>query len=511
MAFTDNIKEITPAITQLKSNTPVIVIDGKIYVAGIGGNFIPGNAAASQSGTANIAAGYITISDSVITVHNVTDGTTSTTDKLYIADTGVEDPDYQSGGGSVTPAPTGSGLIYGVIYDPSNSSPVCQRVIKDGNTLRGVAGFPYMPAHNWKRCVMDDLQNRHVNYYLSPFDSNYKQDGVTPSVLTGADGDVMVQIPVTYWSVTTTSDSKVLYLVSDQPFTGSQPHPFFYVSPGGQTLRKQYVGAYDACICDASGNPLDISNQNASSSSSYSSGYKIRSLKGAKPFVKSTRATARTAAEANGGHLVNALFNQYLILMAMIEGGSLNTQTAISTGYSFASAFEYSWSRFSGRCNFGNGTGNLYADPVQDSSISWASGLNPQFQIVQFQYRGIENAWGHVNKITDGFVKDDNGYYMTKDCSAYSDNDYVNSYTWESHVWPTNSGYIQTFDPRTFLPVSVGGSDTTYLPDYFYPSSGAAWISYGGHLGNAGYAGASYVDSAGFQYTAYNEGFRISA
>ena len=100
MAFTDNIKEITPAITQLKSNTPVIVIDGKIYVAGIGGNFIPGNAAASQSGTANIAAGYITISDSVITVHNVTDGTTSTTDKLYIADTGVEEPEYQSGGGT---------------------------------------------------------------------------------------------------------------------------------------------------------------------------------------------------------------------------------------------------------------------------------------------------------------------------------------------------------------------------------------------------------------------------
>lgn len=49
--------------------------------------------------TVEAKAGYITISDSVVTVHNIDDGTTSTVDKIYIADTGVEQPEYQSAGG----------------------------------------------------------------------------------------------------------------------------------------------------------------------------------------------------------------------------------------------------------------------------------------------------------------------------------------------------------------------------------------------------------------------------
>ena len=88
MAFTDNIKEITPAIADIKNNTPVLIVDDKVLVGGIGGNFIP----AGQKEA--VSAGYLTISDSVITCHDITDSTTTEVDKLYITDTGVEEPEY---------------------------------------------------------------------------------------------------------------------------------------------------------------------------------------------------------------------------------------------------------------------------------------------------------------------------------------------------------------------------------------------------------------------------------
>lgn len=387
----------------------------------------------------------------------------------------------------------GSGLIYGALYDPSNSSPICQRVIQDNGVLKPVAGFPHMPAHRFRRCVMDDLATRHVNYYLADYDSNLKEDG-TASVLTGADGDVMVEIPITYWSVTEQQDGKILYLISDKEFTGSEPHPFFYVSPGGATLRKQYVGAYEACLCDSTGTPLDTLNQDASSPSTYQSGYMARSLKGTKPWTSATRATARTAIHTNGGYQVNALFHQYLMLMCMIEGGSMNTQATISPGYVFAN-WDYSRTRFSGRCNYGNGTGNLMYDPSQDSNISWQSNLNELLKIVQFQYRGIENPWGHVMSFVDGIVKEESGYYMTANCTAYTDDGYSSVYIWKDHAWQTDSNYVRTFDYKTFFAKTSGGSETTYLTDYFWYASGSRVVFCGGHMSNGAAGGAGCVDA----------------
>lgn len=43
----------------------------------------------------NVAAGYVTVSSGVVTLHDLTNNTTSTVDKLYIADTGVSEPAYE--------------------------------------------------------------------------------------------------------------------------------------------------------------------------------------------------------------------------------------------------------------------------------------------------------------------------------------------------------------------------------------------------------------------------------
>ena len=94
MSFTDNIKPITPSLSQLKTGTPAIKVGGKVLVGGIGGNFIP-------DGFANVAAGYVTVSDSVVTLHDLTNNTTKVIDKLYMTDTGVDEPQYQGGGSSM--------------------------------------------------------------------------------------------------------------------------------------------------------------------------------------------------------------------------------------------------------------------------------------------------------------------------------------------------------------------------------------------------------------------------
>ena len=403
-------------------------------------------------------------------------------------------------------APSGdSAVVYGVIYDPSSSSPVCQKVVLSGTQLIAVDDFAMLPAHDFKRCVMDDLAARHVNYYLNQYDSAKKADG-TAADLTGADGDVMVEIPITYWKYQTMNDGKILYLVSDKTFSGASIHPFFYVSPDGKTARNQYVGAYQSTICDASGTRIaNMMNQDATASSSYAAGYKARSVAGCKPWTSMPQSTHRTAAANNGAQGVNSLFHQYLFLMMLIEGGSFNTQDAISPSFAYASTWDYAFTRLSGRANFGNGTGNILADSAQDSAITWQS-VADALKVVQFSYRGIENPYGEIWKFEDGIQKyqnvvdgvlTDGCYWWTAATSLYTDVDQQAAasptYARVPHAWPA-TGYVKTWRPDNFLPLTVGGSSTTYLCDYLYNNSaaGARVVLRGGYV----YYGA--CDGGGF-------------
>ncbi len=415
--------------------------------------------------------------------------------------------------------------VYGVLYDPSASSPVCQRVVLNGTQLTSVDSFAELPAHDFKRCVMDDLATRHVNYYLNAHDSTLKADG-TAADLTGADGDVMVEIPITYWRYDVRSDGKILYLVSDKEFPGSAIHPFFYVSPDGHTARKQYVGAYQSTICDATGARIaNMMNQDATASSAYAAGYKARSVAGCKPWTSMTQATHRTAAGNNGAQGVNSLFHQYLFLMMLIEGGSFNTQEAISPGFAYASTWDYAFTRLAGRANFGNGTGNILMDATQDSTITWQS-VADALKVVQFSYRGIENPYGEIWKFEDGIQKYQNVvdgvltggcYWWTAATSLYTDVDQnaaaSPTYTRVAHSWPTG-GYPKTWRADNFLPLTVGGGTTTYLCDYFYndAAAGSRVVLRGGGAHNGADAGAGCVIVLTGLTTAYSYfGGRLAA
>ena len=356
---------------------------------------------------------------------------------------------------------------YGVVYDPSQSSPACQRVELNDGVITEVEEFTSLPAHDFKRCVMDDLATRHVNYYLDPLDSTKKADG-TPSVLTGADGDVMVEIPITYWSLDEdyNGTGKILWLVSDTPFTGSEIHDFFYVSPNGDEPRTQYVGAYRAVVANAEGNALNTTEGAITQNAGTASTRLLRSVAGALPFNNVNLAAMREAAVRNGGSHVNHLFHEYLLMMMIVEQATLNCQS-ISMGYSNGKTNAlWAW-RKSGRTNYGNGTGQtmavadtndddnfyslkvnnvqLYRDVNRDAdgyfawsnhtatptvywtesnvpgngataysdsagtdsgytTTSWGTTTDAN-KVIQFQYRGIENPFGECWEFDDGMQK----------------------------------------------------------------------------------------------------------
>jgi len=451
------------------------------------------------------------------------------------------------GGVSLKAADLSSAYVYGIDHDTgvATAASACTRVVlnhdhdQEGDELRYtvVDSFAQMPAHNFRRCVMSDLANRTVAYYLNASDSTKKENGQAAD-LTGGDGDVMVEIPVCHYRIDTYTDASdhvhKVYLVSNKPFTGSAIHRFFYTSDGGATARVQYVGAFRDVLCDSDG---VIKAQSAEDTpASYASGNKFRSVAGARPHGNTTRANYRTGSVANGGTNVNAMFGQFLMMMVAIDGCTFDTQAGISVGYSQLSQFSYAAVRKTGRTAiFGNGTGEILADETEstgadldlltmkDGGTIWNSAAqsDASLKVVQFSYRGIEDPFGSQWCFEDGIQKYQNatendfsqsGYWCTNDTSKYSlcDSDlgagaqggvfpeagYTGaSYVWVSHAFPKTAGYVKEFDPLTFFALSVGGASNTYLCDYIYNdgNAGARVVYRGGTANNGAYDGGGCV------------------
>ncbi len=100
---------------------------------------------------------------------------------------------------------------------------------------------------NMKRCLLQD--NGQVNYYLSPTNSAIKEDGVTASDLTGADGQVMVEIKK-FWFRYNYADNTHFWEISTVPKPGFVAHPAFIKD--GVEVGYRYIGAYEGILYDTS-------------------------------------------------------------------------------------------------------------------------------------------------------------------------------------------------------------------------------------------------------------------
>jgi len=67
-------------------------------------------------------------------------------------------------------SPVSEVYVYGYVYD-KKSNPTVQKVIFSRGVLQPVSEFPEMPVHDAiRQCVMDDVNNRHIAYYLDAED-----------------------------------------------------------------------------------------------------------------------------------------------------------------------------------------------------------------------------------------------------------------------------------------------------------------------------------------------------
>ncbi|MEA4863272.1 MAG: hypothetical protein AB7F40_07860 [Victivallaceae bacterium] len=363
--------------------------------------------------------------------------------------------------------------VYGIDHDTAvaTAATACTRVVLvSGYSYLAVPGFTQMPAHNWRRCVVDDLAARHVKYYLHPQDSTRRADGAA-AVLTGADGDVMVQVPVVYRRTDQYTDASGhlhrVHLVSDRQFANSAPFDWFKVGPGGATVREQFMGAFPAALCDASGAALTTVESTAAPAV-YSAGCRLRSIAGAKPVANMDLPTMRTAANAAGGRTANEAFYEFLALMMAVEYGTFDLQSAFSPGFTNAdSAAGYAHVRLNGRANFGNGSGHIPADPVTDAIVPWQAGTADAAKVVQCVYRGIQDPYGALWQFADGFVMVPDGFYRTFDPALYSDTNYAATHAKIAHAWPS-TGWMSSWAVPSMLPLAAAGSSTSGLCDYYY-------------------------------------------
>jgi hypothetical protein len=99
------------------------------------------------------------------------------------------------------------------------------------------------PWLDMKRCVLN--ANGTVNYYLHPTNSTLKADGVTPAVLDGTDGYVMVEVPKFYFKRTLSGDVHT-WDIRTNPAADFTLHPAFVKN--GVEVDHRYISAYDACL-----------------------------------------------------------------------------------------------------------------------------------------------------------------------------------------------------------------------------------------------------------------------
>jgi len=344
-----------------------------------------------------------------------------------------------------------------------------------------------------RRCLVNHTVGG-VNYYCDPSNSAYKING-DPAILTGADGQVMVEVPQFRYIICTDGDNKY-FLIGRSPFSltksdlsvvSSAIHPWFL--EGGVTSSYKYISAFEA-VLKRSGAYVDGTGDQTGTS-----GDLIHSIYGYYPLTYFHRTERRA-------YSVDGVFHQYpfwadeaMLLLFLTEYKTWNSQAAIP-GYTGASAWALTKRCKTGiTASLGNASGSALWENAP-SALRCTDDMTGYY--IANSFRGIENFYGHLWKWVDGINLQYVGSPLTE-ASVYLCNTPANwadgtatNYTDMGIDLPLSSGYQRNLHDGCFLPNSVsGGSSTTYVTDYFYASSSAGWraLRSGGGLRYGAYAG----------------------
>lgn len=400
---------------------------------------------------------------------------------------------------------------YGVRWDTSNSSPTLQRVIvlASGEIVEAVTDW--LPVHQTaKRCVVNNALE--VQYFLHPANSLLKADGVTPSVLDGTDGSVMVQWGK-FWYKIFTDGNYVYMLVSTVARTVLKPsdgtaiplevHPWFL--EGGVERDYAYVGAFEGVLYDQSfGGYAD-----GTESVLYAAGDKIHSIYGFKPVIYINRSECRAACADGSFHQIGYWGREAIILLFFIWAKTLNSQVALP-GYtegSLTAGYTYEKVNKTGiTASLGNACGSVsWQDAPEALRTAHAELVANPTTIIANSFFGMENPFGHILEWDDGININYIGSPLTS-AEVYISN---NPATWVDATatgytdlgidLPLTSQYQKSVHDGSLLPKDASGGDKDiYLCDYFYASATAGWraLLSGGHLAYGAISGVAHRHTA---------------
>lgn len=333
--------------------------------------------------------------------------------------------------------------VFGVCWDTSNSSTALTRLAKTSDPYGFVT----------KNVTTEPVPAVGTGAGSSPFDNYAPWSGMKKckmdangNVLAWDDGSdwdsistsfMFVFIPE-FYVATKRNGTKQYFYVSDKAKSGFTKHP------GSGKFIARYV---------------------------FSGG--TASMSGQSPVVNISRATARSRTKSIGSskfHLYDFATYCAIIWLYLIEFADWDCQRKIGPGVTDHTS---------------HGTGDTDRMTYHTGRINNWSGdaLNP------VQYRWIENLWGNVYQWVDGFNADGTTAYYCTDPSQYAD-DTTTGYT-QIGTLPA-SGWIKDLtvtDNGLLIPKAVGGSETTFIPDYAYSSSGWLGLCVGGGWNGGSYAG----------------------
>jgi len=401
-----------------------------------------------------------------------------------------------------------------------------------------------------RRCVINN--NGVVQYYLDPSNSALKVGGGA-AVLTGADGQVMVEIPAFYYRYAYSGTTHT-WEISQVPLAGFSLHPAFIKNNAFMPYR--YIGAYESVLYDTSASiytngiyqtAVSCVFANADSSLTIASrtGVFSKLTVGDKIVVSGTAAN-------NGTKTVASLVSATKITIAEAVTDGTDAATVIETEKDFTATTGDVLSSVSGKAPINRGTranfraaalnrgtgwrqqdydlisaiqllylveyasfysqsvigagltdwvsatwsGYNYYNPINNTGLSNAKG-NTTFNLSNgtgvvgsyMTYRGIENWYGHLWKWVDGININANVPYVTN-TQPFVDDTSTN-YTALGVTLINANDWQNTLhkQDRGFLPASVGASSSTKITDYYYQSTGWRVAELGG--------GADLSDSAG--------------
>ena len=385
--------------------------------------------------------------------------------------------------------------VYGVRHYFNNGSPDLTR-IGDASLHRD------LPVQSgMRRCVVNSTGD--VMYYLGANDSTKKEDGTTAD-LSGATGQVMVEVPAHYRKTSLNAAQGYMDTeISMFPFDGAILVPRYLVSAYEATVDRE--NNLLSSVVNASARYRG-GNNNADWDGTY------RSLLGL-PATSLSLGTFRQYGKNRGTGWGCYDWNMHtdIFWLFAIEYATLNSQKDFNPSLDEAGFHQgglgsgvsnfSNWGTYNSYypiipCGFTNSLGNNTGVKTFTLNAEQAQAYGSEHSESVPSYRGIENPFGHIWKRADGFLARGTGeyqeVYISRNRAKYADtiND---SYVDMGHDTADN-GYLKYIlasqqslpqEQRVYgdlIATDVSGSLSTFFCDYHYTAHAEGAI-YGALLG----------------------------